>query len=52
MNCLLTELDLPHVKATDANNAVVFVDDCRRLSLSLGQDDVYKVLVTKTKRIK
>ena len=44
VNGLLAELDLSHVKTPNADDAVVFVDHCRRFPLSLGQDDVDKVL--------
>ena len=44
MNGLLAELDFSHVKSTDANNVIVFVDDCWCLSLCLGQDNVHQIL--------
>ena len=36
VNCLLTELDLSHVKTSDTNDAVVFVDHSWSFPLSLG----------------
>ena len=41
---LLREFHLLRVKLTNAGDLEVPVDDCRRLALSLGQDDVHEVL--------
>jgi hypothetical protein len=41
---LLTELDLAHIEVADASYCILLVHNCWRLPLSLGQNNINKVL--------
>ena len=44
MVILLSKFDFPHIKMSNAMDLIMFMDNCRSLSLSLRQCQVNKVL--------
>ena len=44
MKRLLSKFNLPHVKAADSGDFVMFVNDSGRLPLGSGENNVHEVL--------